>query len=205
VHLIASLGSRHNFTVENITKIGLSAQRTENISEAAENSMGADLGEKGIEEVRGFSEALLQLYSLRDKMESYLDILMSEAAPNIRELVGSTLGARLIAATGNLENLSKKSSGTIQVLGAEKALFRSLKTGTRPPKHGLIFQYKDIHQSPRWQRGKISRALAGKLAIAARLDAYGGEYQGDRLKAVFDKRVEEIKASYAEPPKKGKR
>jgi len=130
---------------------------------------------------------------------------MGEVAPNITELVGSIMGAHLIAAMGSLGNLSKKSSGTIQVLGAEKALFRSLKTGTRPPKHGLIFQYKDIHQSPRWQRGKISRALAGKLAIAARLDAYGGVYRGDQLKAEFDKRVEEIKARYAQPPKKGKR
>ncbi len=205
VQLIASLGERHNFTVENITKMGLNAQRAGAIFEAAENSMGVNFNENDIKEIYVFSKAILELYAFRDRMEHYLDSLMDEAAPNIRELAGSTLGARLIAATGGLESLSKKSSGTIQILGAEKALFRSLKTGTRPPKHGLIFQYKDIHQSPRWQRGKIARAFAGKLAIAARLDAYGGNFRGTQLKEEFIKRVEEIKERYAEPPKKGRR
>jgi len=129
---------------------------------------------------------------------------MREEAPNIRELAGSILGARLIAVTGGLKNLSKKSSGTIQILGAEKALFRSLKTGSQPPKHGLIFQHRDIHQSPSWQRGKIARALAGKIAIAARLDSFEGAYQGDDLKKKFDKRVEEIKEKYANAPKRSK-
>lgn len=204
VQLVASIGERSNFVVEEIAKMGLSAQRAENISKAARNSMGADFDAKDLEEIRGFSNALIDLYGLRSRIECYLDNLMCEVAPNIREVVGSTLGARLIAITGSLESLSKKSSGTIQVLGAEKALFRSLRTGARPPKHGLIFQYKDIHQSLKWQRGKIARALAGKLAIAARLDAYGGEYRGGVLKAELDKRVEEIKMKYIEPIKKGK-
>lgn len=204
VQMIVSLGERRSFTVESLIKMGLNVQRATAISSAAENSMGADMAEKDLEEVHDFSKALLELYASKDRLEHYLDDLMGEAAPNIRELAGSTLGARLIATAGGLESLSKKSSGTIQVLGAEKALFRSLKTGTRPPKHGLIFQHKGIHQSPRWQRGKIARALAGKLAIAARLDAYGGRYCGSRLKAEFDKRVEEIKAKYTAPAKKGK-
>jgi len=205
VQLVASLGERLNFTVEKLTEMGLSVQRAETISAAAKASMGADMEEKDVDEVRAFSKALLELYASRGSIERYLDDLMKEVAPNVRELVGSTLGARLIAAAGGLENMSKKSSGTIQVLGAEKALFRSLKTGTRPPKHGLIFQHKNVHQSPRWQRGKIARALAGKLAIAARLDSYGGEYRGGKLREELDKRVEEIRAKYAEPPKKGKR
>ena len=205
VQIVACLGERRNFTVDSLTKMEVSVQRTEDILKAAENSMGADMSKRDIEEAQRFSKALLNLYASREGLEHYLDDLMGEVAPNIRELVGSTLGARLIATTGSLESLSKKSSGTIQVMGAEKALFRSLKTGSRPPKHGLIFQHRDIHQSPRWQRGKIARALAGKLAIAARIDAYRGAYWGDVLKAEFEKRVEEIKARYAEPPKKGKR
>jgi nucleolar protein 56 len=86
------------------------------------------------------------------------------------------------------------------VLGAEKALFRSLKTKARPPKHGIIFQHPLIHDAKRWQRGKIARALAGKLSIAARVDAFNGKYAGDELKADLDKRIEEIKERYKNPP-----
>ena len=204
VQLIALLGERHRFDVERLTAMGFNIQRAETMSTIAKNSMGADLSESDLKEIRSFSHALLEFYALREKTEHYLDDLMRKIAPNTRELVGSILGARLIATGGGLSSLSKKSSGTIQILGAEKALFRSLTTKSRPPKHGLIFQHKDIHQSPKWQRGKIARALAGKLAIAIRLDEYGGAYKGEELRAEYEKRVKEIKTKYAEPVQKGK-
>jgi len=125
---------------------------------------------------------------------------MDEVAPNIRALVGSLLGARLIALAGGLTSLAKLPASTVQVLGAEKALFRSLRTGTRPPKHGIIFQHSIIHEAKRWQRGKVARALAGKLTIAARIDAFSGKYGGDALKIDLEKRIDEIKEKYAEPP-----
>jgi nucleolar protein 56 len=126
---------------------------------------------------------------------------MEEVAPNTKAMVGALLGARLIAVAGSLQNLAMRPASTIQVLGAEKALFRSLKTGARPPKHGLIFQHTLLHDAKKWQRGKIARALAGKLAIAVRADAFGeGRYIGDSLKADLDKRIEEIRQKYKEPP-----
>lgn len=201
--LVASIGERQNFTLDLLTKMGVSSKRAVAIASAAKTSMGGELSEKDIAESRSLTQVILGLDASRSRIERYLDGLMKEIAPNLRELGGSTLGARLIAQVGGLENLSKKSSSTIQILGAEAALFRSLKTGARPPKHGLIFQHKQIHQSPKWQRGKIARALAGKLAIAARLDAYGGRYLGDDLKEDFLKRVEEIKTKRAKPLKKG--
>lgn len=200
--LVASIGERQNFTLGLLTKMGVSAQRAAAIATAAKTSMGGELSEKDIAESRSLTQTILELDASRSRIERYLDGLMKEIAPNISELGGSTLGARLIAKVGGLENLSKKSSSTIQILGAEAALFRSLKTGAPPPKHGLIFQHKQIHQSPKWQRGKIARALAGKLAIAARLDAYGGRYLGDNLKEDFLKRVKEIKTKRAKPLKK---
>jgi len=121
-------------------------------------------------------------------------------APNTRAVAGALLGARLIAIAGSLQNLAMRPASTIQVLGAEKALFRSLKTGARPPKHGLIFQHALLHDAKRWQRGKIARVLAGKLAIAARIDAFGGKYVGDSLKADVDRRLAEIREKYKEPP-----
>ena len=129
-----------------------------------------------------------------------MDSVMEEVAPNTRAIGGSLLGARLLALAGGLLNLAKLPASTIQVLGAEKALFRSLKTKARPPKHGIIFQHPLIHDAKRWQRGKIARALAGKLAIAARVDAFNGEYMGDRLKADLEKRIDEIRERYEKPP-----
>jgi nucleolar protein 56 len=125
---------------------------------------------------------------------------MEEVAPNTRAIGGSLLGARLVALAGGLMNLAKLPASTIQVLGAEKALFRALKTKARPPKHGIIFQHPFIHDAKRWQRGKIARALAGKLAIAARVDAFSGKYAGDGLKFDLDKRIAEIKERYEKPP-----
>ena len=85
-------------------------------------------------------------------------------------------------------------ASTTQVLGAEKALFRALKTGARPPKHGVIYQYPDVRGTPRQLRGKIARALAGKIAIAARVDAMSGEFVGDRLAAYLKARIANIRA-----------
>jgi nucleolar protein 56 len=107
----------------------------------------------------------------------------------------------MIAIAGGLQNLAMRPASTIQVLGAEKALFRSLKTGARPPKHGLIFQHTLLHDAKRWQRGKIARVIAGKLAIAARADAFGqGHFIGEELKADINKRIDEIREKYKEPP-----
>ena len=132
---------------------------------------------------------------------------MKEEAPNVSSLTGPILGARLIALAGGLENLAKMPSSTIQVLGAEKALFRSLTTGARPPKHGVLFQHALVHGAKRSLRGKISRVLAGKIAIAARIDAFSGGYSGDQLKDAFLKKVEEIKkkGSKQKPSKKGRK
>jgi len=198
--LIVDLGRRESFSVDSIEKKGLPKTRAEQIADVAEKSMGADLEENDLAQIQMLSRDTLRLYEARQSLEGYMDLLMEEVAPNIKALVGSLLGARLIALTGGLGNLARLPASTVQVLGAEKALFRSLKTGTRPPKHGIIFQHTLIHEAKRWQRGKIARAIAGKLAIAARSDAYSGKYHGDDLKAVLERRIKEIQEKYEEPP-----
>ena len=199
--LVMNLGYRENFTVEAFGKEGIPKERAENTAKLAEASMGADMAEQDLAEIQALSKNVLELYDLRKNMENYVDKTMEEVAPNTRAVAGALLGARLIAVAGSLQNLALKPASTIQVLGAEKALFRSLKTGARPPKHGLIFQHSLLHDAKRWQRGKIARVLAGKLAIAARTDAFGaGRYIGDALKADVDKRLAEIREKYKEPP-----
>jgi len=198
--LVANLGRRENFTADRLETEGLPKTKAEQVAEAAEKSMGADLEEENLAQLQNLCRNTLQLYDARQSLEGYMDSLMEEVAPNIKTLVGSLLGARLIALTGGLSNLAKMPASTIQVLGAEKALFRSLKTGTRPPKHGIIFQHTLIHEAKRWQRGKMARAIAGKLAIAARTDAYSGKYHGDDLKAGLERRIKEIQEKFEEPP-----
>ena len=170
------------------------------LAKAAESSMGADIAELDLSQIQELAQNVLAFYELRKNMENYVDRIMEEMAPNVRTVAGALLGARLIAIAGSLQNLAMRPASTIQVLGAEKALFRSLKTGARPPKHGLIFQHTLLHDAKRWQRGKIARVIAGKLAIAARADAFGGNYIGERLKAEIIKRIEEIHVKYKEPP-----
>ena len=203
VRLVASLGGRDNFTADRLVEQGLPEDRADVLVSAAGNSMGADLPATDLAEMTGFARLLLEFHESRTRLEKYLDSVMQGVAPNTLALLGPTLGARLIAVTGGIGNLAKRSASTIQVLGAEKALFRSLRSGGRPPKHGLLFQHNDVHQAPRWQRGKIARALASKVAIAARLDAYHGEYRGKELLKEFEARVEEIRAKYPQPSTRG--
>lgn len=207
--LVLKLGNKENFTVENLEAEGIPKAKAEQITEAAETSMGAGLSEKDMLQIQALCKNVIDMYGLRQKLEEYLDKTMEEVAPNVKALTGSLLGARLIALAGGLTNLARIPASTIQVIGAEKALFRSLKTGTKPPKHGIIFQHTYLHDAKKWHRGKIARALAGKLAIAARADAFGGRYIGEELKADLEKRLEEIHMKYSEPPpvkeKKSKR
>ncbi|RLI27011.1 C/D box methylation guide ribonucleoprotein complex aNOP56 subunit, partial [Candidatus Bathyarchaeota archaeon] len=123
--LVSELGERKNFTVENLKNEGVPAKKAAKIAEAASASMGAELAAEDLEQIRTLSKRILELYDLRKRFEAYVDTVMEEVAPNVKALVGSLLGARLIALAGGLQNLAKMPASTIQVLGAEKALFRS--------------------------------------------------------------------------------
>ncbi|MCD6503372.1 MAG: hypothetical protein DRN30_04220 [Thermoplasmata archaeon] len=163
-------------------------------------SSGAPIGEEDIQMIKLFAKYLLDMIELRKRLQEYLENLMKDVAPNLTHLLGATLAARLISHAGSLERLATLPASSIQVLGAEKALFRHLRRGARPPKHGVIFMHPYVHGSPRWQRGKIARALATKIAIAARADAFTKQFIAEKLKDDFEKRVAEIKEKYRNPP-----
>ena len=202
--LVAKLGNRRNFTPEALEAEGIPKEKCTELAKVAARSMGAELEEFDLTVLQSFCNLMLDLYKFREKSEAYVGDVMKEVAPNMTAIVGAALSARLISIAGSLQNLAKMPASTLQVLGAEKALFRSLKTGARPPKHGVIFQHTAIHQAPRWQRGKIARALSGKLSIAARIDAFKGDFMGDKLKDTVNRKIEEIKERYktAPPPPK---
>jgi len=202
IRLVHSLGARESFSYEALTKLGIPQDKATQISASAEKSSGAEMSGSDLEWLREVCGTVLELYSLREAAEKYTDKIMGEVAPNMTSVLGAVLSAKLISMAGGLENVAKMPSSTLQVLGAEKALFRTLKTGARPPKHGIIFQYAPIHQSPKWLRGKIARAVAGKLAIAARMDVYGGGDKGQALKEALDKKIVDLKGRYQSPPHK---
>jgi len=200
--IVANIGFREAMDVEALKKIGVPEGRAKRIAEMAQKSIGADLSEMDLKVIQRVANIWLDLYNLRKELTDYISQVMKEVAPNVTALVGPLLGARLLSLAGSLEELAKLPASTIQVLGAEKALFRALRTGGKPPKHGVIFQFPEIRRAPRWQRGKIARALATKLAIAARVDYFTGRYIGDELKKRLMERIEEIKKLYAKPPKR---
>jgi len=165
-------------------------------------SIGSEMDDIDIRSIMDLADTLCRLYDDRERTISYVSELVDEVAPNMCALMGSSLAARLISSAGGLDRLASLPSSTLQLLGAEKAMFRHLRSGKRPPKHGIIFQHPDIHRSPYWQRGNISRALAGKALIAAKVDRYKGEFIGDALLKEFNKKVEDIRSRYPEPPKR---
>jgi nucleolar protein 56 len=165
-------------------------------------SLGAPVALDDKNALMNLASTLNNLYYTKSQLESYIRTRMTEVAPNLSQIVGPIIGAKLIAATGGLERLAKVSSSTVQLLGAEKALFRHLKEGGNPPKHGLIFQHPYIHNAPYWQRGKVARALAGKISIAAKTDLHSGKLIADELEASLKKRIDEIKLKYPNPPLK---
>jgi nucleolar protein 56 len=168
-------------------------------------SVGAELLPEDIEVLKTFATSLSNLYTMKEDLDRYISERMKEVAPNLTTLAGATLGARLISLAGGLERLSQLPSSTVQLLGAEKAMFLHLRSGKRPPKHGIIFQHPSIHRAPYWMRGKISRALASKASIASKIDYWRGEYIGDKLLDELVKRIEEIKKKYPEPPRRPER
>ena len=202
VLLVRDIGHRSKYAYDAVREVlkGAPEERVKRIVEAAKKSIGADMSDWDLDQIKAYADIYLRLDEYRNKLSEYIDEAMKDVAPNIRELVGSLLGARLIKLAGGLSRLAMLPASTIQVLGAEKALFRALRTGGKPPKHGVIFQYPEIFRAPRWQRGKIARALAAKLAIAAKADAFTGNFIAPKLKEDLLARIQEIKTLYAKPP-----
>jgi nucleolar protein 56 len=163
-----------------------------------------NMDDNDLEIIKSFAVSLNELYESKKTLESYIQEKVHDVAPNLYDVAGANLAAKLIAHCNGLENLAKLPSSTVQIIGAEKAVFRHLKTGEKPPKHGLIFQHPSIRGSNWWHRGKIARAVAGKITIAARRDAFTGEYSPE-LKEQLDMRIEKIKKDNPFPERRNKK
>ena len=162
---------------ENIPTAELSGLLDEDVEaalkEAALLSMGTEISQSDLDHVRDLATQVIALSEYRAQLSEYLRNRMAVVAPNLMALVGELVGARLISHAGSLINLSKQPASTVQILGAEKALFRALKTKHETPKYGLIFHASLVGQASMKNKGKISRVLAAKCALATRVDALG--------------------------------
>lgn len=198
--ILKECSGKESMTSDLLVSAEVPDDTAELVLKAIAGDIGAELRDIDLNIIKALAISIDDLYNTRKELEDYVGIVMEDISPNMTAIVGSLVGARLISLAGSLKELARKPSSTVQVFGAEKALFRSLKTGADPPKHGVIYRVTEIHTSPYWQRGKIARALAGKLSIAARIDAYSDRNIGASLREDFVKRVEEIKRQNPNPP-----
>lgn len=198
---IVLAGNRDSITDSTYTDAGFPDTKVEMLSLLQKKSKGGKISDENLAIVQVLSKQILEFFDLRNTLEKHVEAQMESIAPNISGILGASVGARVLARAGSLKRLASMPASTIQVLGAEKALFRSLKTGSQPPKHGLLFQHTLVHAAPRWQRGKIARAIAAKAAIAARVDVFGA----GKNQMLFEKlniRIKEIGEKYKEPSEK---
>merc|ERR1711881_810667 len=145
------------------------------VVDASKTSMGMDISQVDLMNIDMFANRVVALAEYRKELSKYLTDKMGNVAPNLAALIGDVVGARLISHAGSLTNLAKYPASTVQILGAEKALFRALKKRGNTPKYGLIFHSTFIGRAAQKNKGRISRYLANKASIASRLDCFSDE------------------------------
>jgi len=169
---IRKMGFRSNAATTDLSDI-LPEELEVEVKEAAEISMGTEISDEDIENISYLCDQIISITTYRAQLYDYLKNRMTAIAPNLTMLLGELVGARLIAHAGSLLNLSKHPASTVQILGAEKALFRALKTKHDTPKYGLIYHSSLVGQAAPKLKGKIARAVATKAALSIRCDALG--------------------------------
>ncbi|CAG9979320.1 unnamed protein product [Clonostachys byssicola] len=184
--VVLAAGMRTNIVDTDLSEI-LPEELEEAVKARAEMSMGTDITEKDLDNIKSLANQVILYTNYRAELSSYLESRMRAIAPNLTALVGVLVGARLIAHAGSLISLAKSPGSTIQILGAEKALFRALKTKHDTPKYGIIYHSSLIGQATGRNKGKIARMLSAKAALGLRVDALDEELdeKDDEEKAIL--------------------
>lgn len=152
-------------------------------------SMGAEINKEDLEPVMSLAKNITELFRLRKEQEEYLEKVMKKNLPNLHAVAGANVGARLLMQAGSMKRLVGFPSSTIQILGAEKALFRHMKTGARSPKHGFIINHPFVTNAKREYKGKAARMLADKISIAVKIDYFKGKFIGDKLRKELEEKL----------------
>ncbi|KAL2211101.1 Nop domain-containing protein [Sarocladium strictum] len=195
--LVLAIGDKKTLTDDKLhdlaAVVGEDGEKAQAIIDAAKVSMGLDISAADLEIVMGFATAVVKQAENRKTTSNYLDKKLGSVAPNLQALIGTPVAARLISHAGSLTNLSKYPASTLQILGAEKALFRALKSKSNTPKYGLIYHSSFIGKAGVKNKGRISRYLANKCSMASRIDNFTEEPStrfGEALKQQVEDRLE---------------
>ncbi|XP_058823391.1 nucleolar protein 56 [Topomyia yanbarensis] len=171
-HFIKDRKSLNQESLEGLEEIVMDSEKAQAIIDASKMSMGMDISVIDLLNIEMFAKRVVKLSEYRQQLSEYLHSKMTNVAPNLQSLIGDQVGARLISKAGSLTNLAKYPASTVQILGAEKALFRALKTKSNTPKYGLLFNSTFIGRANAKNKGRISRFLANKCSIASRIDCF---------------------------------
>ncbi|XP_056266956.1 nucleolar protein 56 isoform X3 [Pseudoliparis swirei] len=191
-HLIGNRKELSEESLPSLEEVLMDGAKAQAVLEASRSSMGMDIAPIDLINIERFSSRVVSLASYRLELQEYLRSKMVQVAPNLAALIGDVVGARLISHAGSLTNLAKYPASTVQILGAEKALFRALKTKGNTPKYGLIFHSTFIGRAAAKNKGRISRYLANKCTIASRIDCFSELptcVYGDKLREQVEERL----------------
>lgn len=166
--------------------------KDKSLSGLVAKSSGMELSETDISEIQRFSKALKGLYDEKKRMTRYLEDIANASVPNTSAVAGPVLAARLLNLAGGLERMSKMTSSTIQLLGAEKALFRHLRGEGKAPKYGILFGHQMIQNAPKEKKGKVARLIASKISLASRVDMFSERNDGEKIKSELEKSVKSV-------------
>lgn len=196
---VKHMGLRTNCAASDLAEL-MPEEIESDLKEAAQISMGTEISEVDLENIQYLADQVIAITEYRTQLFDYLKNRMNAIAPNLTTMVGELVGARLIAHSGSLVNLAKHPASTVQILGAEKALFRALKTKHDTPKYGLLYHASVVGQSQPKNKGKMSRVLAAKAVLMARFDAFADEPNaeiGQEYRAMVDARHRQLEGGEA--------
>jgi len=195
--LALAIGNKSSLTDDKLHDVAAmvdeDGEKAQAIIDAAKVSMGQDITDGDLAMVKSFATSVTNMAAYRRSLSQSLDKKMGDVAPNLQCILGTPVAARLISHAGSLTNLAKYPASTLQILGAEKALFRALKTKGNTPKYGLIYQSSFIGRSGARYKGRISRYLANKCSIASRIDNFSehpSSHFGEVLRQQLEDRLE---------------
>ncbi|MBT4350887.1 Pre-mRNA processing ribonucleoprotein, partial [archaeon] len=152
-------------------------------------SMGPDKEQSFVEPMQSLAKEIKSLYKQREEKEIYLGTLMDRICPNVKAIAGTLIGAKLLSIAGSLRKLMLFPASTVQLLGAEEALFKHIKTGARCPKYGVLFAHQLVQKADKDRRGRAARVIADKISLASKVDFFKGEFIGDKLLKEVEKKL----------------
>ncbi|MFH0714671.1 MAG: NOP5/NOP56 family protein [Candidatus Diapherotrites archaeon] len=201
VKIVLGLGKRENFSVEKILPFYSNSSACQHISSLSKQSMGSELDDSALREIEFLCQNAVYVLQEREELQEFVEKEARQYMPNLSEIASPLLAAKLLGKCGSLKRLAFMPSSALQLLGAEKALFRHLKEHSLPPKHGLIFQHSFVQQVPAPARGEMARSLSGKLSIAAKQDYFSKTLNAAGLKKELEARFAQLKEKKFKPKK----